>query len=178
MQFVKENKISLLVVEEAFLSLIQENDKNSFTIISQYGYYATTLNSFISNNVQMKVLVVDDDRINVQLIKAMLEEEFCQIESAMDGEAALDMLKTSVKDGEPYALVYLDRHMPKLSGTEVINEFRKFEKKEKSTPIFAVSISGDASDEKEKSKNFDMYVNKPFNKKAIKETLEKASGNK
>lgn len=178
MTFTQEKNIELIVVEESFLSLIKDSDENKHTIISQYGYYANTLHAFISNNGQMKVLIVDDDRINVQLIRAMLEEEFCQIETAMDGETALNMLKTSVKEEEPYSLVYLDKHMPKLSGPEVINEFRTFEKKESATPVFAVSISGDTDGEKQKNKNFDMYVGKPFNKKEIKETLKEVTNRK
>lgn len=176
--FSQDKNIELLVVEESFLSLIKDKDESNFAIISQYGYYANTLHSFISNNTQMKVLIVDDDRINVQLIRAMLEEEFCQIETAMDGEIALSMLKSSVKEEEPYSLVYLDKHMPKLSGTEVINEFRTFEKAENINPVFAVSISGDTVDEKQKNKHFDMYVGKPFNKKEIKETLKQAMNRK
>jgi signal transduction histidine kinase/ActR/RegA family two-component response regulator len=172
--FTQEKNIKLLVVEEAFLSLIKGKDESHFPIISQYGYYANTIHTFISNNPQIKVLIVDDDRINVQLIKAMLEEEFCQIETAMDGEMALNMLKTSVKEEDPYSLVYLDKHMPILSGTEVINEFRQFEKKKNVSPVFAVSISGDSVEEKQKNKHFDMYVGKPFNKKEIKETLKQA----
>ncbi len=176
--FAQDKKIELLVVEESFLSLIQDEEKNDFTVISQYGYYANTLHSFISNNAQMRVLVVDDDRINIQLIRAILEEEFCQVEAAMDGEIALDMLQTGVKEEEPYALVYLDKHMPKLSGTEVINTFRTFEKSESATPVFAVSISGDAVEKEQKNKNFNMYVGKPFNKKAIKETLKQVRSTK
>jgi len=176
--FTKDRNIKLLVVEEAFLSLIQDKEESHFPIISQYGYYANTIHTFISNNAQIKVLIADDDRINVQLIKAMLEEEFCQIESAMDGEMALTMLKTSVKEGEPYSLVYLDKHMPILSGTEVINEFRTYEKKKNVSPVFAVSISGDSIEEKQKNKHFDMYVGKPFNKKEIKETLKQATNRK
>lgn len=170
--YVQDNNISLLVVEEAFLSLIKNDDKNNFTVISQYGYYANTLHTFISNKAQMKVLVVDDDRINIQLIRAILEEEFCQVEVAMDGEVALEMLKTGVKEDEPYALVYLDNHMPKLSGTEVIDAFRTFEKKHKAFPVFSVSISGDTVKEAQQSQNFNMFVGKPFNKNAIKETLQ------
>ncbi len=171
----QDKNIELLVVEESFLSLIQDEDKSNFTIISQYGYYANTLHAFISNNAQIKVLIVDDDRINVQLIRAMLEEEFCQIETAMDGEVALDMLKNGVKEGEPYSLVYLDKHMPKLSGPEVIAQFRTFEKKEKTSPVFAVSISGDAVEESQQDKRFNLYVGKPFNKKEIKKTLKEAT---
>jgi CheY-like chemotaxis protein len=126
----------------------------------------------------MKILIVDDDKINVQLIKAMLEDEFCQISTAMDGKVALNMLKTSVIENDPYSLVYLDKHMPELSGTEVVNELRKLEKKEKAKPAFVVSISGDAMEEGQKNKHFDMYVGKPFNKKGIKETLNQAIKNK
>ena len=173
--FTQDKNIELLVVEESFLSLLQDEDKSNFPVISQYGYYANTLHTFISNNAQIKVLIVDDDRINIQLIRAMLEEEFCQIETAMDGEAALDMLKKGVKEGEPYSLVYLDKHMPKLSGTEVIDQFRKFEKKEKQSPVFAVSISGDSVEESKKDKHFNLCVGKPFNKKEIKKTLKEAT---
>jgi len=165
-------KIELLVVEEEFLSLIDDEESSDYSIISQYGYYANTLHTFISNSVQMRVLVVDDDRINIQLIKAILEEEFCQVETAMDGEIALEMLKEAVKEEHPYTMVYLDKHMPKLSGTEVIDTFRTFEKSVGATPVFSISISGDAVSEAQKNKNFDMYVGKPFNKKAIKETLK------
>ena len=163
--------MELMVVEEEFLSLINNEDSNTYTVISQYGYYANTLHTFISNHSQLRILVVDDDRINIQLIKAILEEEFGQVETAMDGESALNMLKAAVKEENPFTLTYLDKHMPKLSGTEVIDAFRIFEKSVGSTPIFAVSISGDATTEAQKSKNFNMYVGKPFNKKAIKETI-------
>ncbi|MGB5964955.1 MAG: ATP-binding protein [Sulfurimonadaceae bacterium] len=176
--FTQDKKIALLIVEESFLSLLQTEQDDHYTVISQYGYYANILHAFISNKGQMKVLVVDDDRINIQLIRAILEEEFCQVETAMDGEVALKMLKTGVKEEEPYALVYLDNHMPKLSGIEVINEFRTFEKSESATPVFAVSISGDAVKEEQKSKHFNMYVGKPFNKKAIKETLQQVRSTK
>jgi signal transduction histidine kinase/ActR/RegA family two-component response regulator len=165
-------KIELLVVEEDFLSLIDKEESSDYSVISQYGYYANTLHTFISNNVQLRVLVVDDDRINIQLIKAILEEEFCQVETAMDGEVALEMLKEAVKEDHPYTMVYLDKHMPKLSGTEVIDTFRTFEKSVGAAPVFSISISGDAVSEAQKNKNFDTYVGKPFNKKAIKETLK------
>jgi len=176
--FTQDKKIALLVVEELFLSLLQTEDNDNFNVISQYGYYVNTLHTFISNKVQMKVLVVDDDRINIQLISAILEEEFCQVETAMDGEVALEMLQTAVQEEEPYTLAYLDNHMPKLSGLEVINAFRKFEKSKSASPVFAVSISGDAVEEEQKSKHFNMYVGKPFNKKAIKETLKNVRATK
>jgi CheY-like chemotaxis protein len=121
----------------------------------------------------MRILVADDDKINIELIKAILQEEFCRVDTAMDGKTALQMMKQGVDEGYPYTIVYLDKHMPVLSGHEVISDFRIYEKKKKTdSRIFAVSISGDEKKEEKGEDLFDMHVGKPFNKKAIKATLE------
>jgi len=172
--FITERQLGLLIVEESFLSLIKNEISSRFNVISQYGYYANTLHTFISNNNAKKVLIVDDDRINIELIKAILKEEFCQVDTAMDGETALELLKNAAKASDPYALVYLDKHMPKLSGTEVISEFRAFEKAQKAEPVFAVCISGDTVENPEDTSLFNTYVSKPFNKQKIKTTLSQA----
>ena len=166
--FTQNKKIELLIVEESFLSLVEKGTEEKLTVISQYGYYANVLHTFISNQSQMKVLIVDDDKINIQLISAILEEEFCHIETATDGEKALLMLEGGVKEGEPYSLVYLDNHMPKLTGMEVITQFRAFEKKVGMDPIFAVYISGDTIESRIENSMFDIFLTKPFNKKKIK----------
>ncbi len=174
MAFAEKKKIELLVVEEEFLSLLESESNNHFNVISQYGYYANNLHTFISNRVATMVLIADDDQINIQLLRAILEEEFCTVEAASDGEAALDMLKAAIKEEEPYSLLYLDQYMAKLTGIEVIEKLRAFEKKKETNPIFAVSITGDRVTEKQKSKHFNTYVGKPFNRKAIKETLQES----
>lgn len=168
--FSTKNSVELMIVEESFLSLTHNNSFENYLVISQYAYYANILHSFVSNNVQKRVLVVDDDPINIQLLQAILEEEFCRVESALDGEEALSMLKIALKEEDPYSMVYLDKHMPKLSGVEVIDKFRNFEKKKEANPIFAVSISGDGM--KEKDSNFNMFIGKPFNRKKIKDALQ------
>ena len=175
--YTQDNKIELLVVEESFLSLIQNEDSH-YSIISQYGYYANTLHTFLSNKVVTKILIVDDDKINIHLIKAILDEDFCQIETAMDGKTALTMLLDAVKKEEPFSMVYLDNHMPNLTGMEVITQFRSFEKQKRLDAIFAVFISGDSVSESSKSDMFNAYVGKPFNKNKIKATLSEAMGRK
>lgn len=172
--FVKNKNIKLLVVEEEFMSLIQNESEKNFTVISQFGYYANTLHTFLSDISQMKVLIADDDKINIKLISAILEGEFCHIETATDGENVLKMLKQAVREGEPYSLIYLDNHMPKLTGTEVITEFRKFEKKMDIDPIFAVYISGATMENSPENSIFNTSVTKPFNKKKIKQSLQEA----
>jgi len=169
----KEKKIPLLVVEERFMSLIG-NKNEDFSIISQYGYYADTLHKFLTDTQPMRILVADDDKINIALIKAILQDEFCQVDTATDGETALKLLKNGIQEGYPYTMVYLDKYMPTLSGPEVIDSFRHHENKKNTKRIFAVSISGDENREDKGGSLFDMYVGKPFNKNAIKETIKLA----
>jgi len=171
-QKTKEKNIPLLIVEEKFLSLT--NQENNNTVITQYGYYANSLYEFIAGNQPLSILIADDDKINTELIKAILSEEFCQVDTAYDGETALKMLKERAQKGTPYQMAYLDKHMPLLSGAEVIRMYRNFEKQKNLNPLFAVSISGDGVKEEKSREFFNMYAGKPFNKKSIQETLKLA----
>ncbi|MCF6206453.1 MAG: ATP-binding protein, partial [Sulfurovum sp.] len=165
--------VSLLTVEEEFLSLNGKTDAYG-TIIPQYGYYAPDLHKFIAGNQPLHILVADDDKINIELIKAILSEEFCHVDTATDGKVALQMLEEAAKNGTPYQIVYLDKHMPTLSGSDVIALYRKMEKQSGLNRVFAVSISGDGKPEESIKQFFDMHVGKPFNKKSIQETLSLA----
>ena len=61
-----------------------------------------------------KVLVVDDNLQNLELILAYLEDIDCETLSAEGGQAALDIVAN-----DPPDLVLLDVMMPKISGFEV-----------------------------------------------------------
>jgi len=168
----RQKHIPLLIVEEQFLSLLEHTADGQTDIIPQYGYYANTLYEFIAGNQPLRVLVADDDKINIELIKAILSETFCHIDTVMNGEDALRLLKEGVDKGIPYQLAYLDKHMPELSGSEVIAKYRAHEAQTSSkSRLFAVSISGDGKKEEGNETLFDMFVGKPFNKKSIEETL-------
>ncbi len=168
----QERSLKLLVVEEKLLSLARSVEDQPYDVISKYTYYADTLYDFIKGTVRTKVLVVDDDKINIELIKALLEDDFYHVEVAYDGLSALQKLKEASQSGEPFQLSYLDENMPGLSGTEVMTQFRDYEKKQGEKPVLAVSISGDPLRDKSKKSPFDLYVGKPFKKKEIKAVLE------
>ncbi|MEN8146968.1 MAG: ATP-binding protein [Campylobacterota bacterium] len=170
--FAQSSKVEMLVVEEKLFSLAKADDQQQFEVISKYAYYANALHDFVMSTREVKVLAVDDDRINIELIKAILEDDFYKVETADDGEIALELLQKAVEDNDPYKIVYLDKHMPGLSGMEVIAKFRAYEKAESLTPIYAVSISGDPLAEVSGNEHFDVHVGKPFKKKEIKATLE------
>jgi DNA-binding response OmpR family regulator len=61
-----------------------------------------------------KVLVVDDQPVNVQLLKRALEREGIAVTAAYNGQEALDLV-----DNEPPDLILLDVMMPEMDGIEV-----------------------------------------------------------
>ncbi|MBI3804762.1 MAG: response regulator [Nitrospirae bacterium] len=67
-----------------------------------------------------KVLVVDDNRDTVRIIRDALEGAGFNVVSAYDGREALDLVQREAPD-----LMILDLMMPKMSGYEVCNEIRK-----------------------------------------------------
>jgi len=67
-----------------------------------------------------RVLVVDDDPAIRNLVATILRREHFHIETATDGEEALEKISA-----EPFRLVILDLMMPRKNGFEVIDYLKK-----------------------------------------------------
>ncbi len=65
------------------------------------------------------ILVVDDEPINLVVIKEFLSVISCRMTLADDGQEALDILEANPED---FDLILLDRMMPKLNGMEVLEK--------------------------------------------------------
>jgi len=89
--YTKSKDIKLLIVEENFLDLKIENLDEAL-LISQYSYYGELLHSFVVPKRATKILLVDDDIISITLLKAMLEDEYCELSVAQNGEEWLELL--------------------------------------------------------------------------------------
>jgi signal transduction histidine kinase/CheY-like chemotaxis protein len=173
-QAARENNIALLVVEEDFLSMTNKK-QNDFIVISQYEYYADKLFEFISSNMPVRVLVADDDKINIQLLKAILRDEFCAIDTAIDGREALAKMKNALANENPYEVVFLDQHMPYLEGHQVLKAYKELESVS-SHRVYAVTISGNVQHQSREL--FDEQISKPFNRNAILLTIQKIQNKK
>ena len=102
-----------------------------------------------------RVLVVDDNQLNREiLVEAMREEGFI-VDEAIDGSFAIEKLR----DNEPgtYELVILDLQMPVMDGYETTKIIRNF-KDEKVSSIPIVALTADALPE-EKTRAFNCGVN-------------------
>jgi len=103
---------------------------------------------------QEKLLVVEDDRNLVKLLKYNLEKEGYRVVSAADGEAGLSALRKERPD-----LVVLDAMMPKLDGFE----FLKIIRRETRVPVLMLTARKDEMDRVLGLElGADDYVTKPF----------------
>jgi signal transduction histidine kinase len=75
--------------------------------------------SYETNGGKSRILVVDDERINRILLSTNLQESGYLVETAEDGEQALQMLRD-----QPFDAVLLDLVMPRMDGYQVLAEMK------------------------------------------------------
>ena len=103
----------------------------------------------------MRILVVDDERPLLEQLQRTLEGQRYMVETAIDGEEALDKLFAA-----PFDLVILDIMMPKIDGLTVLEEIRKAGI---TTPVLLLTAKGDIDDRiKGLDSGADDYLGKPF----------------
>lgn len=69
-----------------------------------------------------RILLVDDDKENLNVNKALLSLAGYQIKTVESGQEAIDIFKSTTKD---FALVLMDYHMPGMSGATAVTEIKK-----------------------------------------------------
>lgn len=72
-----------------------------------------------SRGTHRRLLVADDNRTNLMIVRRILEEAGYEVDAVEDGDAALERLHQ-----ERYRLAVLDMHMPGLDGLSVVRQFR------------------------------------------------------
>jgi signal transduction histidine kinase/CheY-like chemotaxis protein/predicted HTH domain antitoxin len=159
--FVEEKNLKSLIVEENFLSLNIAHYPDSI-VVSQYSDMGPSLYSFVRTKDVPKVLIVEDDHISIMLLKAMLIDEYCDIDTAMHGEDGLELLTKAWRLQKPYDIVYTDLNMPFLSGSKMLESYLTIADK----PITSVCISGDVNVD-DSDFTFDYLATKPFSKQEI-----------
>lgn len=79
----------------------------------------------MSQLAQLKVLIADDHFLVRQFVRNTLQDsKITNIQTAADGNEAIDLIQKATSVGQPYDIVFLDWNMPTISGLEVLNYFR------------------------------------------------------
>lgn len=111
------------------------------------------------NNNSAKVLVVDDDKNLILLIKQVLEIYNINCDTAENGEEAFKMIKLNF-----YHLIISDIKMPHMTGTELLREVKKLQVNDNNKSKFILMTAYSTNDiitEADKM-GVDNFITKPF----------------
>lgn len=130
----------------------------------------TTSSSKIVNDVSYKdkkILIVDDNKLNIKVACRALKDFDFIIDEAYDGLECLEKVKNN-----QYDLILMDIMMPNLNGEETLKKLK--EDHNFNTPVLALTADAlETSKDKYLNEGFIDYISKPFNKEQIKEKLDK-----
>lgn len=79
----------------------------------------------MSQLANLKVLIADDHFLIRQFVRNTLQEsKITNVQTAADGNEAIDLVQKALDVNQPYDIVFLDWNMPTISGLEVLSYFR------------------------------------------------------
>jgi len=114
-----------------------------------------------------KVLLVDDNKINLKVAERLLDSYGVKTESVESGFECIDKIKT----GNKYDLILLDDMMPKLSGVETLHKL-KIEIEGFNIPVVALTANAlTGMKEKYLADGFNDYLSKPINKEELNRVI-------
>ena len=115
-----------------------------------------------------KILIAEDNAVNRELLRELLEMRGYAVVEACDGDEALRMIEQTQPD-----LLLLDIGMPVLDGFAVVRKIRE-NPRLASLPVVAVTAYAMQGDrERILNSNFDGYLSKPVNSRSLAEELDR-----
>lgn len=133
-------------------------------VLTKYLKPTSTDNNLKNNEIEFtnytgkKVLIVDDNKINIKIASKFLQPYHFTIEEVLSGEESIE----KIDSGSTYDLIFMDDMMPVTTGTETMHKLKNQGIK---TPIVALTANAIAgSREKYLGEGFDEYISKPIDK--------------
>ena len=111
----------------------------------------------------LNVLIAEDDELNRLLICEILESNGHHCLVAEDGKEALDLYRAESVD-----VAFLDLHMPRMDGADVVRRIRELERNRSSDSRLPVAVmSADSLADGGRSYGFDASLEKPYTAESV-----------
>lgn len=110
----------------------------------------------------LRILLVEDNEINCEIAKELLSAEDFEVETASDGDIAVEMVKNA--DADYYDVILMDIQMPRMNGYDATRAIRALGGDYAYIPIIALSANTYAEDKKKAIESgMDAHAPKPLN---------------
>lgn len=120
-------------------------------------------------NTNRRVLLVEDDEDNFELVRILLEKADYEVLGATTGQDAIDLARREKPD-----LILMDLSLPVMDGWAAANEL-KLDPQTASIPLLALTahtLPGDR--QRAMSSGFNGYISKPINIQRFQDEIDKA----
>ena len=156
---------------------LADNGRQAVTSWSAIFYDAADT-GIVKDKDKIRILVVEDNELNREIAKELLEDIGYLVETAEDGESAV--LKIRRSDRDYYDAVLMDIQMPGIDGYEAARNIRRlFDWEHAQIPIIAMTANAFEDDmEKARGAGMNAYIAKPVDPEAVKKILEQVLANR
>ena len=123
-----------------------------------------------------RILVVEDNELNMEIICTILENYGIKTEQAVNGKEAVRRMEESVPGY--YDMIFMDIMMPEMDGLEATRTIRNLDREDcKKIPIYAMSANAFDEDVKRSlASGMNGHLSKPVNLRVLEKTLQKVLG--
>ena len=123
-----------------------------------------------------RILVVEDNELNMEIICTILENYGLKTEQAVNGKEAVRRMEESVPGY--YDMIFMDIMMPEMDGLEATRTIRNLDREDcKKIPIYAMSANAFDEDVKRSlASGMNGHLSKPVNLQVLEKTLQKVLG--
>jgi len=127
-----------------------------------------------SNGKSLHVLLVDDNKINVDLLVKFVQKFRLAYDTAYNGQEAVDKYRQAADDDNRFDVCLMDIQMPVKNGIEATREIRSFERERGLQPSKMLALSAFASTDSQaeaKESGIDRFLPKPVKFAELKKLL-------
>lgn len=118
-----------------------------------------------------RILLVEDNDINIYVAQLILEKAGCVVEIAKDGKEAVEHFEASEKNY--YDAILMDVRMPVMNGIEATKTIRALDREDAAT-VSIIAMTADAFDEERKKTieaGMNYHLSKPIEPKVLYQVL-------
>lgn len=148
----------------------EKEEREAMEEAARMAALASIENGSSLSNEKKHILVVDDDKNVLKLLKSALEEKYT-VTAIAGGRMALRFLETKTPD-----LIFLDYQMPVENGPEVFKKIRKMESAQDIPIVFLTGIADREKITEVLSLKPQGYLLKPINMERVNDTIRSILG--
>ncbi len=119
----------------------------------------------------LKVLVVDDNRVNRWVLREQLSRWDFRLEEASSGSKALELMREAASKGAPFDIALLDYHMPRMDGLQLTRRIKDDAQLQDTLLVMLSSVTHREKSERLLEAGCAAYLIKPVHQSDLMNTL-------